>query len=43
MFLVLLHALAFQVGWLQPQLGMEKLCCLQDLLEPRDLPSFNAG
>jgi hypothetical protein len=27
---------------MQPQLVMEKLCFLQDLLEPRDLPSFNA-
>jgi hypothetical protein len=41
-FLVLLRALAFQMGTLQPQRVMEKVCFLQDLMDPRDLRSFNA-
>jgi hypothetical protein len=41
MFLVLLRAFKFQMGWVQPQLAMEKLRFRQDLMELHELPSFN--
>jgi hypothetical protein len=41
LFLALLHAFVFQVGWVQPQQLMEKLHFHLDLTEAHDLPSFS--